>query len=221
VEVPDVTFLRKNTSRRIKITLPGPFTMAQQAQDDYYKDEEALAMAFAAAVNEEIRDLKAAGADVVQIDEPWLQARPERAVKYGVKAINRALQGIHGTTVVHLCFGYAAAVKDKPTGYSFLPQLEATSASQISIEAAQPRLDLSVLKSLNKTVMVGVIDLGTSTVETPQQVAERIRAALKHVPAERLVLAPDCGMKYLTREAAFGKLKSLAEGAAIVRKELS
>jgi 5-methyltetrahydropteroyltriglutamate--homocysteine methyltransferase len=221
VEVPDVTFLRKNTSRRIKITLPGPFTMAQQAQDDYYKDEEALAMAFAAAVNEEIRDLKAAGADVVQIDEPWLQARPERAVKYGVKAINRALQGISGTTIVHLCFGYAAAVKDKPTGYSFLPQLEATTASQISIEAAQPRLDLSVLKSLNKTVMVGVIDLGTSAVETPQQVAERIRAALKHVPAERLVLAPDCGMKYLTREAAFGKLKSLAEGAAIVRKELA
>jgi len=221
VEVPDVTFLRKNTSRRIKITLPGPFTMAQQAQDDYYKDEEALAMAFAAAVNEEIRDLKAAGADVVQIDEPWLQARPERAVKYGVKAINRALQGISGTTVVHLCFGYAAAVKDKPTGYSFLPQLEATTASQISIEAAQPRLDLSVLKSLNKTVMVGVIDLGTSAVETPQQVADRIRAALKHVPAERLVLAPDCGMKYLTREAAFGKLKSLAEGAAVVRKELA
>jgi len=221
VEVPDVTFLRRNTSRRIKITLPGPFTMAQQAQDDYYKDEEALAMAFAAAVNEEIRDLKAAGADVVQIDEPWLQARPERAVKYGVKAINRALQGISGTTVVHLCFGYAAAVKDKPTGYSFLPQLEATTASQISIEAAQPRLDLSVLERLNKTVMVGVIDLGTSAVETPPQVAERIRAALKHVPAERLVVAPDCGMKYLTREAAFGKLKSLAEGAAIVRKELT
>jgi len=172
-------------------------------------------------VNEEIRDLKAAGADVVQIDEPWLQARPERAVKYGVKAINRALQGISGTTVVHLCFGYAAAVKDKPTGYSFLPQLEATTASQISIEAAQPRLDLSVLERLNKTVMVGVIDLGSSAVETPQQVAERIRAALKHVPAERLVVAPDCGMKYLTREAAFGKLKSLAEGAAIVRKELT
>ena len=221
VEVPDVTFLRKNTSRRIKITLPGPFTMAQQAQDDYYKDEEALAMAFAAAVNEEIRDLKAAGADVIQIDEPWLQARPERAVKYGVKAINRALQGIAGTTVVHLCFGYAAAVKDKPTGYSFLPQLEATTASQISIEAAQPKLDLAVLKDLSKTMMVGVIDLGTSAVETPQQVAERVRAALKHVPAERLVLAPDCGMKYLTREAAFGKLKALAEGAAIVRKELS
>jgi 5-methyltetrahydropteroyltriglutamate--homocysteine methyltransferase len=221
VEVPDVVFLRKHTTRKIKITLPGPFTMAQQAQDDYYKDEEALALAFAAAVNEELRDLPAAGADVVQIDEPWLQARPDRAARYGVKAINRALQGIPGTTVVHLCFGYAAAVKDKPTGYSFLPQLEATSASQISIEAAQPKLDLGVLKSFSKTMMVGVINLGTAEVESASEVANRIRAALKHVPAERLVLAPDCGMKYLTREAAFGKLKALAEGAAIVRKELS
>jgi 5-methyltetrahydropteroyltriglutamate--homocysteine methyltransferase len=195
--------------------------MAQQAQDDYYKDEEALALDFAAAVNDEIRDLKAAGADVVQLDEPWLQARPDRAARYGVKAINRALAGISGTTVVHLCFGYAAAVKDKPTGYSFLPQLEATRASQISIEAAQPRLDLSVLGKLDKTLMVGVIDLGTERVETADEVAARIRAALKHVPAERLVLAPDCGMKYLTREAAFGKLKALAEGAALVRKELA
>ena len=170
VEVRDVVFLRKNTSRKIKITLPGPFTMAQQAQDDYYKDEEALALAFAAAVNEELRDLKAAGADVVQIDEPWLQARPERAARYGVKAINRALQGIPGTTVVHLCFGYAAAVKDKPTGYSFLPQLEATTASQISIEAAQPRLDLGVLQNLsNKTLMVGVIDLGTEKIENRER----------------------------------------------------
>ena len=221
VEVPDVKFLRAHTTRRIKITLPGPFTMAQQAQDDYYKDEEALALAFAAAVNEELRDLKAAGADVVQIDEPWLQARPDRAARYGVKAINRALEGIPGPTIVHLCFGYAAAVKDKPTGYSFLPQLEATSASQISFEAAQPRLDLSVLAALKKTLMVGVIDLGTEKVESPAEVAQRIRAALKHVPAERLVVAPDCGMKYLTREAAFGKLKALADGAAIVRKELS
>jgi 5-methyltetrahydropteroyltriglutamate--homocysteine methyltransferase len=221
VEVRDVVFLKSNTSRKTKITLPGPFTMAQQAQDDYYKDEEALALAFAAAVNEELRDLKAAGADVVQIDEPWLQARPERAARYGVKAINRALQGIPGTTIVHLCFGYAAAVKDKPTGYSFLPQLEGTTASQISIEAAQPRLDLGVLRELSKTLMVGVIDLGTNHVETPQDVANRIRAALKFVPAERLVVAPDCGMKYLTREAAFGKLKALAEGAKIVRKELA
>ncbi|HVJ25269.1 MAG TPA: hypothetical protein VM756_15190 [Burkholderiales bacterium] len=220
-EVRDVEFLRRNTSKAIKITLPGPFTLAQQAQDDYYKDEEALALAFAAAVNDEIRDLKMAGADVVQIDEPWLQARPERAARYGVKAINRALQGISGTTVVHLCFGYAAAVKDKPTGYSFLPQLEATSASQISIEAAQPRLDLGVLRELSKTVMVGVIDLGSNTVESAQDVASRIRAALKYIPAERLVAAPDCGMKYLTREAAFGKLKALAEGAAMVRKELA
>jgi 5-methyltetrahydropteroyltriglutamate--homocysteine methyltransferase len=221
VEVRDVEFLRRHTDRKIKITLPGPFTMAQQAQDDYYKDEEALALAFAAAVNEELRDLKRAGADVLQLDEPWLQARPERAARYGVRAINRALEGIPGPTIVHLCFGYAAAVKDKPTGYSFLPQLEETSASQISIEAAQPRLDLSVLKTLNKTLLVGVIDLGTETVESPHEVAGRIRAALKHVSAERLVLAPDCGMKYLTREAAFGKLKALAEGAAMVRKELA
>jgi 5-methyltetrahydropteroyltriglutamate--homocysteine methyltransferase len=220
-EVRDVVFLRKNTSRQIKITLPGPFTMAQQAQDDYYKDEEALALAFAAAVNEELRDLKAAGADVVQIDEPWLQARPERAARYGVKAINRALEGIPGTTVVHMCFGYAAAVKDKPTGYSFLAQLNDTNASQISIEAAQPRLDLEILRNLSKKIlMVGVLDLGSNSVESPQEVANRIRAALKHVPAERLVAAPDCGMKYLTREAAFGKLKALAEGAAMVRKEL-
>jgi 5-methyltetrahydropteroyltriglutamate--homocysteine methyltransferase len=220
VETRDVEFLRKHTTRKIKITLPGPFTMAQQAQDDYYKDEEALALAFAAAVNDELRDLKAAGADVVQIDEPWLQARPERAARYGVKAINRALEGIPGTTVVHLCFGYAAAVKDKPTGYSFLPQLEATRASQISIEAAQPRLDLGVLRHLTKTLMVGVLDLGSNLVESRDEVANRIRAALKHVPAERLIVAPDCGMKYLTREAAFGKLKALAEGAALVRNEL-
>ena len=221
VEIPDLIFLKKHTSRKTKITLPGPFTMAQQAQDDYYKDEEALAMAFAAAVNEEVKDLRKAGADVIQLDEPWLQARPDRAARYGVKAINRALQGISGTTVVHLCFGYAAAVSSKPSGYSFLPQLADTTAGQISIEAAQPRLDLSVLKELkNKTVMVGVINLGSEAVETPQEVADRVRAALKVVPAEKLVLAPDCGMKYLTREAAFGKLKSLAEGAAIVRREL-
>jgi len=222
VEVRDVEFLRANTEKRIKITLPGPFTMAQQAQDDYYKDEEALAMAYAAAVNEELKDLKRAGADVVQLDEPWLQARAERAARYGVKAINRALEGIDGTTVVHLCFGYAAAVKDKPSGYSFLGQLADTRASQISIEAAQPHLDLAVVKELApKSVMVGVIDLSTSAIETPAQVAERIRAALKHLPAEKLVVAPDCGMKYLPREVAFGKLVALAQGADIVRKELS
>jgi 5-methyltetrahydropteroyltriglutamate--homocysteine methyltransferase len=221
VEVRDVMFLRANTTRRIKITLPGPFTMTQQAQDDYYRDEEALAMAYAAAVNEEIRDLKRAGADVVQIDEPWLQARAERAARYGVRAINRALQGIGGTTVVHLCFGYAAAVKEKPSGYSFLEQLAGTSASQISIEAAQPRLDLAIARALApKSVMVGVIDLGTNEVETAETVAGRIRAALEFVPAEKLVVAPDCGMKYLPRAAAFGKLKSLVGGAAIVRREL-
>src|SRR3954452_862315 len=222
VEVRDVEFLRANTEKRIKITLPGPFTMAQQAQDDYYKDEEALAMAYAAAVNEELKDLKRAGADVVQLDEPWLQARPERAARYGVKAINRALEGVAGTTVVHLCFGYAAAVKENPSGYSFLPQLAATSASQISIEAAQPRLDLAILKELApKSVMLGVIDLGTEQVETPLQVAGRIRAALEFVAPEKLVVAPDCGMKYLPREVAFGKLVALAQGADIVRKELS
>jgi 5-methyltetrahydropteroyltriglutamate--homocysteine methyltransferase len=221
VEVRDVEYLRKNTTKRIKITLPGPFTMTQQAQDDYYKDEEALAMAYAAAVNEEVRDLKAAGADVIQLDEPWLQARADRAARYGVKAINRALEGIGGTTVVHLCFGYAAAVKDKPSGYSFLAQLAESNASQISIEAAQPRLDLSVLKALpGKSVMLGVIDLGTESVESPEQVAGRIREGLKHVAADRLVVAPDCGMKYLTREVAFSKLKSLVQGAALVRREL-
>jgi len=196
--------------------------MTQQAQDDYYKDEEALALAYAAAVNEEIRDLKRAGADVIQLDEPWLQARAERAARYGVKAINRALEGIEGTTVVHLCFGYAAAVKDKPTGYSFLGQLAECRARQISIEAAQPRLDLSVAKELApKSVMVGVIDLGTEAVESASQVAERIRGALRFVPADKLVVAPDCGMKYLSRAAAYGKLRALAEGAAMVRREIS
>ncbi len=220
IEARDVEFLRKNTTRRIKITLPGPFTMAQQAQDDHYGDEEAVAMAFAAAVNEEIRDLKAAGADVIQLDEPWLQARHERAARYGVKAINRALEGIPGTTVVHLCFGYAAAVKEKPSGYSFLPQLADTRATQISIEAAQPRLDLGVLRDLApKTVMLGVLDLGDPKVESAATVAARIRAGLAHVGPERLVAAPDCGMKYLPREAAYGKLKALAEGAALVRRQ--
>jgi len=222
IEVRDVQFLRANTDRGIKITLPGPFTMAQQAQDDYYHDEEALALAYADAVNAEARDLKAAGADVIQLDEPWLQARADRAARYGVKAINRALAGIPGPTIVHLCFGYAAAVHDKPSGYSFLPQLADTSAAQISIEAAQPRLDLGVLKDLApKTVVLGVIDLGTEKVESAEEVARRIRAALEHVPAERLVAAPDCGMKYLSRAAAFGKLQALARGASLVRGELA
>ena len=222
VEVRDVQFLRANTAKPVKITVPGPFTMTQQAQDDYYKDEEALAMAYAAAVNEELKDLKRAGADIVQLDEPWLQARAERAARYGVAAINRALDGIQGTTVVHLCFGYAAAVKDKPSGYSFLGQLAETRASQISIEAAQPRLDLGVLRELApKSVMVGVIDLGTNAIETPELVAERIRAALKYIAADKLAAAPDCGMKYLERDVAFGKLAALARGAAMVRKEIA
>ena len=221
VEVADVLFLRKNTSRQIKITLPGPFTMAQQAQDDYYKDEEAVAMAFADAVNLEIRDLFAAGADVVQLDEPWLQARPGPAARYGVKAINRALAGIRGTTVVHVCFGYAAAVHDKPSGYSVLPQLADTTATQISIEAAQPRLDLGVLKDLSpKTVMLGVIDLGTEGVEKEKEVQSRIEKALQYIAAEKLLVAPDCGMKYLPRAAAFGKLQALAAGAALARRQL-
>lgn len=221
VEVRDVEFLRANTDRQVKITLPGPFTLSMQAHDEHYGDDEALAMAYAAVVAEEARDLVAAGADVIQLDEPWLQARPEQAKRYGVKAINRALEGVGGTTVVHLCFGYAALVTDKPSGYSFLPQLADSTAAQISIEAAQPKLDLGMLSDLsNKQIMLGVLDLGTPEVETAELVAERLRAGLKHVPAERLVAAPDCGMKYLPRERAFAKLKALAEGAAIVRREL-
>jgi 5-methyltetrahydropteroyltriglutamate--homocysteine methyltransferase len=196
--------------------------MAQQAEDRHYRDDEALAMAFAAVVNEEIRDLEAAGADYIQLDEPWLEARPEKARDYAVRAIDRAFDGIKATTVVHLCFGYAAAVSDKPGAYSFLTELASSSAMQISIEAAQPKLDLAVLEALgDKSVMVGVIDLATPVIETPELVANRIRAALKHIAPEKLVVAPDCGMKYLPRDTAFGKLRALAEGAAIVRRELS
>ncbi|CAH0282406.1 uroporphyrinogen decarboxylase family protein [Roseomonas sp. CECT 9278] len=222
VEQRDVEFLRANTDRRIKITLPGPFTMSMQAHDEHYGDDEAFAMAYAAVVAEEARDLVAAGADVIQLDEPWLQARPEQAKRYGVKAINRALEGVPGTTVVHLCFGYAALVTDKPSGYSFLPQLADSTATQISIEAAQPRLDLGMLSDLsNKTIMLGVLDLGTTEVESAETVAARLREGLRHVPADRLVAAPDCGMKYLPRPRAFAKLKALADGAAIVRRELA
>jgi 5-methyltetrahydropteroyltriglutamate--homocysteine methyltransferase len=222
VEVRDVKFLRANTDRKIKITLPGPFTMTQQVVNEYYQDDESLAFAYADAVNEEVRDLFAAGADVVQLDEPWLQARAEAARRYGVAAINRALAGVTGTTALHLCFGYAALVKDKPSnGYSFLAELEDSAANQISIEAAQPKLDLNVLRALRtKTVQVGVLDLDDRNVESPQQVAQRIRAALEVVPAERLIVTPDCGMKYLPREVAFGKLRALAAGAALVRAEL-
>jgi 5-methyltetrahydropteroyltriglutamate--homocysteine methyltransferase len=222
VEVRDVEFLRRQTDRPIKITLPGPFTLAQQAQDEHYHDEEALALAYAAAVNEEARDLKAAGADVIQLDEPWLQARPGRAARYAVTAINRALAGIPGPTAVHLCFGYAAMVTDRPRGYAFLAELADSAATQISIEAAQPGLDLAVLQDLApKTVVLGVVSLGDPSVEGAQEVARRIRAGLRHVSAERLVPAPDCGMKYLSRETAFGKLSALAAGAAVVRRELT
>jgi 5-methyltetrahydropteroyltriglutamate--homocysteine methyltransferase len=222
VEVRVVKFLRANTTRTIKITLPGPFTMAQQAVNEHYTDEESLALAYAEAVNEEVHDLFAAGADIVQLDEPWLQARADGARRYGIKAINRALAGVRGTTALHLCFGYAALVKDKPaSGYSFLAELEDSAANQVSIEAAQPRLDLAVLRALRtKTVLVGVLDLNDRNVESADQVATRIRAALDVVPAERLVVTPDCGMKYLPRDVAFGKLCALAEGAAIVRAEL-
>jgi 5-methyltetrahydropteroyltriglutamate--homocysteine methyltransferase len=221
VEVRDVAYLRANTDRQIKATVPGPFTMSRQAQDDYYKDDEALAMDFAAAVNGEIKDLFAAGADVVQVDEPWMQQYPEHARAYGLNALNRALDGVTGTVAVHLCFGYAAVVHDKPTGYSFLKELEASKASQISIEAAQPRLDLTVLRNLpGKIIILGVIDLSDMTVETPELVAARIRAALRHVPPERLVIAPDCGMKYLPRTVAYGKMKAMVDGAKMVRQEL-
>jgi 5-methyltetrahydropteroyltriglutamate--homocysteine methyltransferase len=221
IEARDVRFLRANTGRRIKITVPGPFTMAMQAQDDHYKDEAALAMDYAAAVNEEIRDLFAAGADIVQIDEPYMQARPDKAAQFGVAALNRALQGAAGETVVHLCFGYAAFVKQRPSGYSFLPELEQSAAQQISIETAQSKLDCAVLERLpSKRIMLGVIDLADLSIEPPALVAERIRRALPHVAAERLVIAPDCGMKYLPREVAFGKLKAMVEGTKIVRREL-
>jgi 5-methyltetrahydropteroyltriglutamate--homocysteine methyltransferase len=223
VEVRDVKFLRAATDRPTKITLPGPFTLSQQAVDAHYGDEEAVAMAYAEAVAAEACDLKAAGADVIQLDEPWLQARPEAAKRYGVKAINRALAGVTGPTVVHLCFGYAATVgSDKPSGYSFLPQLADSVAEQISIEAAQPRLDLGVLRDLGgKTILLGVIDLGPAApVETAEEVAARIRAGIAVVPAERVIPAPDCGMKYLPRDRAFAKLRALAKGAAIVRREL-
>jgi 5-methyltetrahydropteroyltriglutamate--homocysteine methyltransferase len=222
VELRDLKVLRANTDHPIKATVPGPFTMGKQAQDDYYKDEEAVALAYADALNGEIKDLFAAGADVVQIDEPWMQQHPDKARQYGLKALNRTLDGVGGTVAVHLCFGYAAVVHDKPTGYSFLAELEDSKAQQISVEAAQPKLDLAVLRQLpGKTIILGVIDLADMTVETPQIVAERIRRALAHVPADRVVVAPDCGMKYLPRAVAFAKMKAMADGAALVRRELN
>jgi 5-methyltetrahydropteroyltriglutamate--homocysteine methyltransferase len=221
VEVRDVELLRANTDRRIKATVPGPFTMSMQAQDDFYGDPIAMAMDYAAAVNAEIKDLFAAGADVVQIDEPWMQQHPDKAKQYGVKVLDRALEGVTGKVAVHLCFGYAAVVHDKPSGYSFLAELEGSAATQISVEAAQPKLDLAILKKLpSKDIILGVIDLADLTVETPAVVASRIRAALPHVPAERIVIAPDCGMKYLPRPVAFAKMKAMVDGAAIVRREV-
>jgi 5-methyltetrahydropteroyltriglutamate--homocysteine methyltransferase len=220
VELRDLQFLRANTTKPVKMTVPGPFTMSKQAQNEFYASDEAMALDYAAAVNEEIKDLFAAGCDIVQIDEPWMQQHPDAARAYGLKALDRALDGVTGTVAVHLCFGYAAVVHDKPTGYSFLPELEASKAAQISIEAAQPKLDLAVLEKLpSKTVILGVIDLADMTVETPATVAACIRAALKHVPAERLVIAPDCGMKYLPRAVAFGKMQAMVAGAALVRAE--
>jgi 5-methyltetrahydropteroyltriglutamate--homocysteine methyltransferase len=222
VEVRDVEFLRANTGRTIKMTVPGPFTMSAQCQNDFYDDEERLALDYAAAVNAEIKDLFAAGADVVQIDEPWMQSRPEKARKYGIKALDRALAGVGGTTAVHICFGYAAVVKDKPSGYSFLPEFERSAVDQVSIEAAQPKLDLSVLQQLpSKTIILGVIDLSDLTVEAPETVAARIRKALPFAPADRIVVAPDCGLKYLPREVAFGKMRAMVEGAEIVRREIA
>ncbi|UYN93115.1 MAG: 5-methyltetrahydropteroyltriglutamate--homocysteine methyltransferase [Enhydrobacter sp.] len=223
VELRDMQFLRANTERLAKITLPGPFTMGQQVKDEFYGDAEAMCMDYAAAVNEEARELVAAGADVIQLDEPWLRNNPEEARRYAVKAIDRALEELAVPTVVHLCFGYAAVVgTSKPSGYSFLPQLADSTAQQISIESAQPRLDLGVLRDLGrKKIMLGVIDLADPDVETPEAVAARIRAGLKFVAPENLLPAPDCGMKYLPRATAFGKLKALAAGAAIVRRELA
>jgi 5-methyltetrahydropteroyltriglutamate--homocysteine methyltransferase len=223
VELRDAQFLVESAgpATRTKITLPGPFTMLQQAQNDFYESAEAAAMDYADAVNAEIKDLFAAGVTMVQLDEPYMQARPEEAKKYAVKALNRALDGISKNTIVHLCFGYAHIVHERPHGYSFLPELEKVNAEAISIEAAQPNLDLSILRELpSRKIMLGVIDLGDSKVETKETVAARIRRALDVLPPERLIIAPDCGMKYLARDVAFGKLKAMVEGTKIVRQEL-
>src|SRR5476649_644183 len=221
VEVRDLEFLRANTDRAIKITVPGPFTMSQQAQNDFYKDEQEMVLDYAAAVNAEIKDLFAAGADVVQLDEPYMQARPEKARKFGLAGLNAALNGVTGTTAVHICFGYAAIIHQRPEGYSFLPELASSQVAQVSIETAQSKLDCGVLSSLpGKTIILGTLDLSDMKIETPETVAARIRRALPYVPAERIVVAPDCGLKYLPREIAFGKMCAMVEGAKIVRAEL-
>jgi 5-methyltetrahydropteroyltriglutamate--homocysteine methyltransferase len=220
VEVEDLQFLRRHTSRMVKITVPGPFTMSQQAQNDYYKTDEEAAMDYAEAVNGEIRDLFAAGADIVQIDEPYMQARPEKARQYGLKSLVRALDGAQGTTAVHICFGYAAVIHQRPSGYSFLPELAGCGCNQVSVETAQSGLDCSVLAKLEgKKIMVGAIDLSTMAVETPETVVARVKRALPYVRPENVIIAPDCGMKYLTREAAFGKMRAMVEAAKILREE--
>jgi 5-methyltetrahydropteroyltriglutamate--homocysteine methyltransferase len=220
VEVDDLKFLRAHTDRQVKITVPGPFTMLQQAQNDFYGSEEEAAMDYAEAVNAEIRDLFAAGADVVQIDEPYMQARPEKARQYGLNALNRALDGITGTTAVHICFGYAAIIHERPSGYSFLPELAQCSCKQVSIETAQSHLDCSALAALDgKRVMVGCIDLSTPEVESVDTIVERIRRALPYVKPENVILAPDCGMKYLPRDAATAKLRAMVEAAKVLRRE--
>ena len=222
VEVEDVKFLRALTQRTIKITVPGPYTMSQQAQNDYYPDDEAAAMDYAVAVNEEIRDLFAAGADIVQIDEPYMQARPEKARQYGLKALNRSLEGITGPTAVHICFGYAAIIHARPEGYSFLPEFAQCSCTQVSIETAQSNLDCAVLATLpSKQIMLGVIDLADMSIETPEQVVARVRRALPYVKKENLILAPDCGMKYLPQDVADGKLEALVAAAKLLREEFA
>ncbi|HBT34083.1 MAG TPA: 5-methyltetrahydropteroyltriglutamate--homocysteine methyltransferase [Pusillimonas sp.] len=220
IEVEDLLFLKKNTDRKVKITVPGPFTMLQQAQNDFYASEKEAAMDYAAALNEEIKDLFANGADIVQVDEPYMQARPEKAREYGVDALNRALEGVQGQTAVHICFGYAAVIHARPSGYDFLPELNQCSCNQVSVETAQSNLDCTVLETLgNKQIMVGCLDLSDMTVETPEVVAERVRKALKHIKPEQVILAPDCGMKYLPREVADGKLQAMVKAAEILRKE--
>lgn len=219
IGVGDVEFLRAHTDRAKKITVPGPFTMSQQAQNDYYPDVESLAMAYADACNAEIRDLFAAGADIVQLDEPYMQARPEAAGAYGVGALNRALEGIEGTTAVHICFGYAAIIHDRPSGYSFLPELAGCTCDQISIETGQSNLDVGVLADLaDKTIILGVLDLSDETVETPELVAGRVRRSFEFIDPKRIVIAPDCGMKYLPRDSAFGKMRSMSAAAAHLRE---
>jgi 5-methyltetrahydropteroyltriglutamate--homocysteine methyltransferase len=222
VEVRDVEFLRANTDRMIKITVPGPFTMSQQAQNDFYKDEQQMVLDYAAAVNAEIKDLFAAGADIVQIDEPYMQARPEKARQYGLRGLAAALDGVTGTTAIHICFGYAAIIHVRPSGYSFLPELAASPVQQISIETAQSKLDCAILEKLaGKTIILGTLDLSDMAIETAETVAARIRRALPYAPAERIVVAPDCGLKYLPREMAYAKIRAMVEGTKIVRQELS